>query len=47
MKNFWYEKYFGETCFYFGVLPSFRIGIVLGRESFVDLGFVYFGINLW
>lgn len=47
MKHFWREKYIGNTCLYFGVLSGFKIGIVLGRESCVYLGFICFGINLW
>jgi len=47
MRYFWREKYIGETCFYFGVLQSFRIGIVLGRENFINLGLICFGVDLW
>jgi hypothetical protein len=47
MKYIWYEKYIGVTCLYFGTMQSFKVGIVLGRENFVNLGFICFGIDLW
>lgn len=33
MNNFWYEKTFNRTTFYFGVIYDWKIGFTLGKEN--------------
>lgn len=48
MKDFWYEKCIGNIAFFFGTLGwlDFKIGITLGRENTIYLGFICFGFDI-
>jgi len=44
--NFWFEKYLKENIVvYFGTLYNFRIGIILGVDNEIYLGWIILGMS--
>lgn len=44
---FWEEKYIGNMLLYLGITPQLKrwsLGIMLGKQIDVSIGFIHFGI---